>query len=54
MTSIRLTGSHFAAQALDMFKSVPSALQGLATAGRGAGAAAWLRYYYFTAWAETD
>jgi hypothetical protein len=37
-----------------MFNAAPSARQGFATARRGAGAAAWLRYYYFTARAETD
>jgi hypothetical protein len=36
-----------------MMNARPSSLRGFATAGRGAGAAAWL-YYYFTARAETD
>jgi hypothetical protein len=52
---IRLTGSRFKAQMKIMFNAAPPALQGIAAAGHGAGAAAWVRYYYyFTARAETD
>lgn len=55
MASERLTGSHFSTQVPRMFEASPFALQGIATAVRGAGAAAWLGYYYFiSARAETD
>lgn len=37
-----------------MFNAAPAAFKGFVTSGRGAGAAAWLGYYYFAAWAETD
>jgi len=54
MPLARLTGTGLATQGKPMSNARLSFAQHVATAGRDAGAAAWLYYYFGTVWAETS